>query len=318
MEAQRYPQDFDGIIAGAPANNWTHLFSGHIWNAQAIFKYSPGYMPPEKTALLHEAVMQACDALDGAKDGVLENPSRCNFDPQALDCKGPDGPDCLTSAQVEGARKIYGGVVDPQTNQQIFPGLARGSELEWDTSGPGARDIDFAEGYFQFVVYQNPKWNYRQMDFNKDVAASDHADKGIINAMNPDLQPFFDHGGKLLQYHGWSDAGISPFDSVHYYNSVAEKLGSGRIDNSYRLFLVPGMSHCGNGIQGPNLFNPMSALEHWRESSIAPSQLTSMHVTNGVVDTTHPVCPYPQVAVYNGTGSTNDAANFSCKAQPGF
>jgi feruloyl esterase len=314
VEAQRYPEDFDGIVAGAPANYWTHTVSNLIWYSRTNGKDQPGNIPVDKLVLLHEAVVRACDELDGSKDGLLENPTRCTFDPQILECKSGEGPTCLTRAQVEAAHKMYSGAVNSQTNQQIFPGLALGSELAWDRySAPSSAPIGIQ--HFRFIVFKDGRWDYRELNFDTDVALADSIDKGLLNATDPNLQPFFAHGGKLIQYHGWSDDGISPLSSLNYYNSVLERLGGAiKVDDSYRLFMVPGMLHCGG--ESPTLFNPMSALERWRESNVAPGQMISPHVTSGVVDSVHLVCPYPQEAVYNGTGSVNDAANFSCKVHP--
>ena len=317
-EAQRYPEDFDGIVAGAPANYWTHLMAGIVWGAQAAAKGQPGNMQAEKLSLLHDAVLRACDALDGVKDGVLEDPTRCKFDPKQLECKGADGPACLTGPQVEAARKMYSGASNPRTKQQIYPGMAPGSELGWDPV-TGLQPFGIAESHFRYIVFKDPNWDYRKLDFDSGVALTDKTDDGLgainaINAIDPNLQAFFAHGGKLIQYHGWNDQQISGLNSVNYYKSVQERLGgASRVGDSYRLFMMPGVAHCGGG-QGPNQFNPIGALERWRESNTAPDQITAMHVTNGVVDAIRPLCPYPQVAVYKGSGSTSDAANFSCKA----
>ena len=312
MEAQRYPDDFDGIAAGAPANYWTPLMVGGIWNARAISKGEPGYMTPEQLLLLHKAVIQACDALDGVKDGLLEDPTRCKFDPQILQCKGADSSMCLTPAQVSAVGRMYAGPVNPTSKEQILPGIDPGSELNWSLYD-GPVGINIQQNYFRFLVFQDPSWDYRKLDFNSELARADRQGASVLNATNPNLQPFFDHGGKLLQYHGWSDETIPPLSSVHYYTSVLEELGGPRnVDGSYRLFMVPGMSHCGQS-DGFKLFNPISALERWRESDIPPDEMTSMHVTNGVVDSVHLVCPYPSVATYKGKGSVNDAANFTCK-----
>jgi feruloyl esterase len=208
---------------------------------------------------------------------------------------------------------MYGGAINPRTNQLVYPGMVPGSERGWSPVN-GLQPFAIAESHFRYVVFKDPTWDYRKLDFDRDVALSDKIDDGLINAIDPNLQPFFARGGKLIQYHGWNDQQISPLNSVNYYKSVQARLGGSRkVDDSYRLFMAPGMMHCGGG-DGPNQFNPMGALERWRESSVAPGQITAMHVTNGVVDTVRPLCPYPQVAVYRGSGATNDASNFSCKA----
>jgi feruloyl esterase len=312
VSAQRYPEDFDGIVAGAPANYWTHLMSGIIWAAQAAHKGEPGNMSADKLAALHAAVLQACDALDGVKDGVLQDPTRCKFDPKQIECKGEDGPNCLTGAQVEAARKMYSGAKNTRTQQPIYPGMVLGSELGWDPAN-GLQPLAIAVSHFRYVVFKDPSWDYPKLDFDSGVALADKTDNGLINAISPDLKAFFARGGKLLQYHGWNDQQISPLNTVNYYQSVLEQMGGRQqIHGSYRLFMEPGVMHCGGG-EGPNQMNPMAALERWREQNIAPDKIVAVHVTGGAVDTIRPLCPYPQVAVYKGTGSTNDAENFSCK-----
>jgi len=313
MEAQRHPEDFDGIVAGAPANYWTHLMAGIVWAAQATHIGEPGNMTAEKLLLLHDAALRACDALDGVKDGVLEDPTRCRFDPEVLECKGAGGPSCLTAPQVAAARGMYSGAVNPRTKQPIYPGMVPGSELGWDPVN-GLQPLAIAESHFRYIVFKDRDWDYRKLDFDSGVALSDKTDNGLITAIDPNLKAFFARGGKLIQYHGWNDQQISPLNSVNYYKSVQEKLGgASAVGSSYRLFMAPGVLHCGGG-QGPDQFNPMGALERWREARIAPDEILAAHVTNGVVDRTRPLCPYPQVAVYKGIGSTNDAANFACKA----
>jgi feruloyl esterase len=305
MEAQRYPDDFDGIVAGAPAANWTGRSLASLWVAQAVHKDEASYIPQAKYPLLNRAVLDACDALDGVRDGILADPMRCKFDPEVLRCTGPDSPACLTAAQVEAARKIY-------TVRDFYPGLAPGSELGWATYG-GPRPFAIGNDYGRFVFAGNPNWDYHELDVASAVARAEKADNGITNALNPDLGPFLARGGKLIQYHGWSDPQIPPMHSVNYYRSVLNAAGpANKLRESYRLFMVPGMQHCGGG-PGPNQFNALAALERWREMGVAPDQIVAAHVTNNRVDMTRPLCPYPQVAQYRGTGSTNDAANFVCR-----
>jgi feruloyl esterase len=311
MEAQRFPADFDGLIAGAPANHLTHLLAQSLWIAQAVHKDDASYIPPAKYALIHNAVLDACDALDGVKDGVLEDPTRCKFDPKVLECKGADTPECLTSPQVQAARKIYTTVTNPRTKQQIFPPLEPGSELGWVfKAGPKPNSI--AISYWRYVVFNDPNWDYKSFNFDSDVALGDRIENGNENAINPDLKSFFGHGGKLLQYHGWSDPAISPRNSINYYKSVLDTMGgASKVNESYRLFMAPGMAHCGGG-DGPDQFDPITVLEQWVENGKVPDQIVASRVREGKTERTRPLCPYPKVATYKGTGSTDDAANFSC------
>jgi feruloyl esterase len=311
-EAQRYPQDFDGIIAGAPASSWTGRAAQSLWVAQAVHKDEASYIPPAKFALIHRAVLAACDSLDGVEDGVLEDPRRCSFDPKVLDCKGADGPECLTVPQVEAARKIYSPSINPRTKKVLYPGLERGSELGWATWG-GAQPLSIGIDYFKYVVFENPNWDFRTLDFDADIARAEKFDGARINATDPNLRPFFAHGGKLIQYHGWNDPQISPGNSVDYYNSVLDSLGgAGKVQGAYRLFMVPGMGHCGGG-EGTSTFDMVTALEQWVEEKKPPTRIIASRNRDGKVDRTRPLCPYPQVAVYDGTGNTHDAANFACK-----
>jgi feruloyl esterase len=318
MEAQRFPADYDGIIAGAPANYMTRLSAQYVWVGQALHKEAGSFIAPAKLAALHDAVLQACDAKDGVKDGVIEDPARCHFDPKAVECQGPDGPACLTAAQVEAARKIYGASVNPRTKETLYPGMVPGGEKGWAV-GVGAvtpEPMPLATGIFKFLVFKDPNWDYRTYDFEHDSALADKADGGTTNAIDPNLKTFLGRGGKLLQYHGWADPGISPLNSINYYKSVAGALGGvRRIDNSYRLFMVPGMDHCQGG-EGPDRFDALDAMERWRERQQAPERIVASRTRNGKTDRTRPLCPYPQVAVYNGSGSTDEAANFVCRVQP--
>lgn len=311
-EAQKYPEDFNAIIAGAPANNWTGRAVHALWIAQAVHKDEGSYIPPSKYALVHNAVMEACDARDGVKDGILDDPTRCAFDPKVLECKGADGPACLTAPQVEAARRIYSGVSNSRTKELIFPGLEPGSELGWAVmAGPQAFAI--AQEHFKYVVFKDPSWDYRTLNFDSDVELAQKTDSGIIDAMDPNLRPFFTHGGKLLQYHGWNDWQIAPLNSVNYYKTVSDTLGgTAKVKDSYRLFMVPGMGHC-SGSEGTDHFDMLTAMEQWLENGKAPDQIIAARVKDGAIDRTRPLCPYPQVAVYKGTGSTDEAANFSCK-----
>ena len=311
MEVQRFPSDFDGVIAGAPANNLTHLQVHGVWIAQAVHEDEASYIPSAKYSLIHNAVLEACDALDGVKDGVLEDPTRCKFDPKVLQCKDADGSGCLTAPQVEAVRRIYGPATNPRTKEQIFPGWEPGSELGWAAKA-GPQPSSMQGSYWRYVVFKNPHWDYKTFNFDSDVALGDRIGKDIVNATDPNLKTFFGRGGKLLQYHGWSDQLISPRSSINYYRSVLDAMGgAGKVDESYRLFMVPGMAHCGGG-DGPDQFDAIGALEQWVEQGKAPDQIIASRIKDGKAERTRPLCPYPQVATYKGSGSTDDAANFLC------
>ena len=311
MEAQRFPEDYDGIVAGATTNNWTPMMFGRIWVAQATLSDPASYIPPAKYPVIHKAALAACDAMDGVKDGVLEDPRACKFDPAVLACKAGDAADCLTKAQVTAAKRIYTPATDPRTGEQIFPPMERGSELVWGRLAGGPKPIELADDYFKYVVFEDPKWDFRTLNFDGDLAKALKKDSGVLSAVNPDLRPFFARGGKLIQYHGWTDQQVMPENSINYHESVVKTVGKAKADASYRLFMVPGMGHCGGG-DGPNKFDMLGALELWREGGKAPETVVASHATEGKVDRTRPLCAYPAVAKYKGSGSTDEAGNFAC------
>ncbi len=313
-EAQLFPADYNGIIAGAPGNNWTHMMAQIVWVAQAVHKSDASYIPPAKYPAIHQAALAACDATDGLKDGLIEDPTKCKFDPKTIQCKRKDDADwCLTATQVEAARKIYEPLLNPRTKQQIYPGFEPGSELGWGQFVAGPTPTTFATDLFKYVVFKNPDWDYKTLNFDSDIELADTTDNGVNNATDPNLTDYFGRGGKLLQYHGWADQLIAPLNSPEYYMSVEKAVGdSAKVNASYRLFMVPGMSHCQGG-EGPSNFDMLTALEQWVEQGKAPDRILASHMTSGKVDRTRPLCPYPQVAVYNGKGSIDDAQNFTCK-----
>jgi feruloyl esterase len=313
-EAQAFPGDFDGISAGAPANDMTDLMASSIWIAQASAKTPGNYIPPAKYPVIHQAAIAACDALDGVVDGVLEDPRQCSFDPMTIQCTGDDGPACLTAAQVETARAIYAPATNPRTHAEIFPGLERGSEMGWSGQA-GPAPLSIANDYYRFIIFNNPSWDFRTLDFDRDLSRPEALDPGGMDATNPDLHAFVAHGGRLLLFHGWNDQLIAPRNTVRYYERVAQTMGGAeRIADSIRLFMMPGATHCGGG-DGPSNFDQMDVIDAWVDRHQAPARIVAAHLTGGVVDRTRPLCAYPQVAVYRGTGDTNDAANFSCSAK---
>jgi feruloyl esterase len=311
-EAQRYPDDYDGILAGAPANNFVHLQAGGNWISQALHKDPATFLPANKLPAITAAVMAQCDSADGVKDGVLEDPRTCKFDPAVLACQGEDSPSCLTKPQIDGLRKVYDGAKNPRTGEQVFPGTMRGGEAGWSLwiAGTGVPPQNFQHGImvatFKNLVFDDPHWDWKTFDFDKDVALGDKKLGAIINQINPDLSGFKRHGGKLLQYHGWNDPAISPLNSIDYFESVQKKMGSAA--DFYRLFMVPGMEHCVGG-PGSSQFDHMAAIVDWVEKGKAPDSIIASRPGR-----TRPLCPYPQIAKYKGTGSTDDAQNFVCAA----
>jgi len=312
-EAQKFPADYDGIVAGAPANYWTHLMAGDLWPGVVTHKDPAATLTPANLETLHRAVLNACDVLDGLKDGLIEDPTRCHFDPGTLVCKEGQTEGCLTAPQAEAARKIYAGASNPRTGKPIFPGMTPGSELVWGALA-GSQPFGIPISHFRYVVFKDPAWDYLTVDFDKDVALADKLDNGLLNATDPNLKDFFSRGGKLLMYHGWNDQLISPLNSVNYYQSVVDKMGGvSKVNDSLRLFMAPGMNHCAGG-DGPSSIDVFSTIENWVEQGKAPDQIVASHMSNGRPDRTRPLCPYPQVAKYRGSGSIDEASSFTCAA----
>jgi hypothetical protein len=339
MEAQRFPADYDGIIAGAPANHWTHLLTAALWDVQATMQDPASYIPADKVPAIESATLAACDIQDGVKDGVIDDPSRCGFDPSDLLCKGPDSNTCLTAPQVAALKKIYSG---PQNSKgaQVFPGYSVGGEAGgsgWPAwimgAGPGkALMYAFGTQFFTNMLYNNAAWDWRTFTVDRDMTTADEKLGPVMNAIDPDLKKFKARGGKLILYHGWSDAAIPPVNAIRYYQSVVSKMGAKNAQPFVRLYMVPGMQHCGGG-PGPNSFGqasvPLSdaqhdigaALERWVEQGIAPDTIIATKYKTGTnpasgVARTRPLCAYPEVAHWKGSGSTDDAANFECMKPP--
>ena len=314
-EAQKFPGDYDGIVAGAPANYWTHLVTQSLWVAQATLKDPASSIPREKYALIHDAAIKQCDANDRVNDGVIEDPARCQFDPRALLCQSGDGPSCLTAPQVAAAQRIYAPARNPRTGREIFPGLAIGSEKGWAALAGGPRPLPIADDHYKFVVFKDPTWDFRTLDFDKDLALADRIDREFgLNANDPNLKAFASRGGKIVMYHGWNDQLIAPANSINYLKSVESALGGPtRAAETIRLFMVPGMTHCAGG-DGTASFDMLKALEQWVEERRPPARLIASRLENDKLVRTRPLCPYPQIARYSGSGTTDDAANFACQA----
>jgi hypothetical protein len=337
MEAQRYPADFDGILAGDAANFWTHQMASEVWNG--VVTSSPDTnLSKAKLQLVQDAAIAACDKLDGAADGLVSDPMHCTFDPGVLECKGEsDSADCLTAAQVGAVRKVYSGPVNPRTGQSVYPGLYPGGEMGWasgvvinrgNTSGVSSNT------FWSFAMFDNPDWPFRSFDFDKDLARADAQLAPVTNATDPNLDEFERLGHKMIYYHGAADPLIPAQNGIDYYDSVVKaQNGLQQTQAFYRAFLVPGLYHCSGG-PGPIAFGTsgqppkgqedadhdiLLALQRWVESGTAPNQVIATRYKDGDaskgVEFQRPLCAYPQVAVYKGSGDMNDAANFSCVAK---
>jgi len=310
-EVQKYPADYDGIVVGGHAAHLTRQIFGQLWLWLAAHPDGAAILPPAKLAVVHQAVLDRCDTLDGVKDGLLENPLRCAFDPKAIECQSGDGADCLTAAQVEAVRKIYGGPVNPRTNEKIWSALFRGSELDWSFFTESQSPIGIATSALRTIL-DDPNWDYRSADFDRHVAAADRSDIARVNASNPAISSFVRRGGKLILSGGWNNALVPAGAVLDYYKNVETAIGAEDTQRAIRLYMVPGMIEC-NGGPGTDTFDMLAVMRRWVETGRAPSEVLASRVERGKVVRTRPLCPYPQVATYLGSGSTDDARNFVCK-----
>jgi feruloyl esterase len=320
-EAQRYPEDYDGIIAGAPANNRLRQTFGFLRSWNAMHADGVPIVPVSKLAMITKAATESCDALDGLKDGLIDDPRRCKFDPKVLLCKGADEPGCLTEPQVEAVRKLYDGWKDEKTGKRMFAGYTRGSEdiggQSWATyhiNPPEPPRLSL----FRYFLFHDPNWSPRTLDMDRDLAYAEEK-LGFMDATETKLTAFEKRGGKLILYTGWADSAVAPEDTIAYYEGVTKAMGGPERTGKFaRLFMVPGMGHCLGG-PGPNQFYAMGALEPWVETGQAPEKIVASHsspTNEPGANRTRPLCPYPQVARYKGSGSIDEAQNFVC-ANPG-
>jgi Tannase and feruloyl esterase len=335
MEAQRYPADFDGILAGDAANYWTHQMASEVWNG--VVTSSPETnLPKEKLQLVQDRAIAACDMLDGAADGLVSNPIMCHFDPGTLLCSGADSPNCLTKGQVEAVRSVYSGVKNPLNGKIVYPGMYPGGEMGWasgvvinrtTTSGVSSNT------FWSYALFHNKDWQFRTIDFARDLERADKELAPMMNATDPNLQPFQRLNHKLIYYHGAADPLIPAQNGIDYFETVvANQKSLDKTQGFYRAFLVPGLYHCSGG-PGPIAFGTageppagqgdadhdiFKALERWVESGNAPAKvIATKYVDNDAakgVAFQRPLCPHPQVATYKGSGDLNDASNFSCVA----
>ncbi|MGE5362385.1 MAG: tannase/feruloyl esterase family alpha/beta hydrolase, partial [Bacteroidales bacterium] len=323
---EHYPDDFDGIIAGDPVLDMTGLTIGFNWDMQATLA-NP--IPKEKLSVVYNAVMNACDALDGLEDGLIDDPSACHFDLSTLACaEGQDPTTCLTAGEIGAFEKIYAGPSRSATapedpGEQIYPGFAFGGELPdgkqgWDVyvTAPTPLQLVLQDQYLRYLAFDpdDPNFDWRTFDFDTDPQRMQTMHQ-IIDAVQDDLTAFSDAGGKMIIYQGWGDIAQSPYRTIEYYKGLRRHVGRRPVENFARLFMAPGMYHCGGGV-GPNTFDALTALERWVEQGQAPSFILASHTQAPGVDRTRPLCPFPQRAVYKGSGSIYDAASFTCGGPP--
>ena len=307
MEAQRFPDDYDGIIVGAPVYNMNRLSASNLARQVQIIKDPSHRLSPEKITLVTDAVLNACDAGDGVRDSIVSNPLACSFDPAVLACKSGDAASCLTAKQIETVKQAYS-PVKTKTGEAVYPGSSPG--FEFGLRMPEA-PLELHFSGFRYIGRQNASWDPLTFDLEADLALL-QKNGGSIESTDPNLAAFKARGGKMLFYHGWADPGPAPANTLAYRAAVEQKLG-GSQDDWLRVFLMPGMGHCRGG-RGPDEADFIGALDKWRDGGVAPARIDAAKLTEGRVEMTRPLCPYPQVARYKGTGSTNDAANFSCAA----
>jgi feruloyl esterase len=331
MEAQRYPEDFDGYLIGAPVLKISGETMRGIWNAKAVSTHEgvAGGISYDKLPLLADAVYKKCDGVDGVNDGLIADPRKCRFDPlrDLPRCANDvDGKDCFTTAQSQGLRKVYDGVRNSQ-GKLLYPGQPPGAEIAapgmggqarsgWIGSigGDGGMGLLYGETFMRFLAFEPQRgraWTWRQFDFDKDPPLLAAFAK-VIDATDPDLSKLKQRGGKIIHYHGWADALVNPQPSIDYYEAVRKKLGVKQTNEFYRLYMVPGMFHCRGGV-GCDDVDWFTPLVDWVEKGVAPGAIEGRRRVNNATVMTRPHCPYPLVAKYKGVGDTNKAENFSCQ-----
>ena len=342
MEAQRFPADFDGIVAGSPANFWTHLMSGFVWNGLALAATASGDLAQADLDAVSNAALAQCAGHDGglSTDKFLNNPPACRFKPRQLLCTAHSVGSCLTQDKVEAVEQIFSGP------PHIFPGYVGGEGeanvfADWplwitDTGNPAVSLQGlFASNFFQFMVFPGIGWTPNTFSVAENAKAADARVGGILNSIDPDLGPFKSRGGKLIQYVGWSDSAISPQSDIDYYKAVTQAMqGPKHTAEFYRLFMVPGMSHCAGGpganafgqaVNGPNPSDPagdvLSALDHWVEFGAAPEKIIATKYVNDNpslgIAFQRPLCVYPAAAKFNGSGNPTAASSFECVKNEG-
>ena len=314
MAASRYPDDYDAISAMAPANPMTDLMTQSMWASWVNKRNAGAQLDPPHLALVHQAVLQQCDALDGLEDGVIGRPDACTFEPSTLVCAAGSAENCLTEAQAGAMQAIYDGVRDSD-GTLLLPGWPRGAEMQLAALVMGPQPFPVAMSWFQLLVHgDDPAWNWLAMDYGAEMQASRDYGADILNVSAESLAPFFARGGKLLLSHGWNDGLIPANNTVQFYGDL---LDADAPRDQLRLFMAPGMEHCAGG-EGPNTFDTLATLATWIDTGEPPDRIIATRAPSPIPNAprlppmSRPLCPYPQVARYEGTGDSADAANFQC------
>lgn len=333
MEAQRFPEDYDGILAGAPANAWSTMVASGIKGLQVRQLDPHAYFSDFKLPAVQKAALDACDGLDGVKDGIINDPSKCHFDPQVLLCNSSDELNCLTQPQIESLKSIYSGSNDAQ-GKTVFPGFTPGDETGWaewviGQDPTGASAFRYVENYFRYMITGDLKWSAATADPETSLRQSREKGAPDLDATSADLGKFAAHGGKLILYHGWNDQAISPWNTIDYFKSVEQKMGADKADSFVRLYMAPGVEHCAGG-PGPSSFGQFGletakglkyglfdSLIDWVEKGTPDEEIVATRYGadekgGSKVLMTRPLCAYPRVAQYSGTGDSNDASSFRC------
>jgi len=312
-EVQRYPGDYDGVIAGAPV--YTPLvYSNAMLRVQAFHARPESNLLPAHVPLIQKAVLAACDMKDGVADGILTDPRSCTWDPGVLACKGAASADCLTPAQVDTVRRVYSGVKTRNGKYAAMP-LMRGGESDWVTRMIGTpqapRGVNAVLGapFLSYLVKGDPSYDFMTFDPERDMATLESGLAAHVHQQNPNIAAFVGGGGKLLLWHGFNDPGPSPLSTIEYFEAVRAKVPASK--DAVRLFLAPGVLHCGGGA-GPDRFDALTAMENWVEKGTAPAAMLATKANSPI---SRPLCPYPQLPKYKRAGDTNDAANFACSAR---
>ncbi|MGH8780461.1 tannase/feruloyl esterase family alpha/beta hydrolase [Paraburkholderia sp.] len=322
MEAQRYPTDYDGIVSGSHGGDWLGMMSSEAWAGVSVLKNNrAGGMTTAQLTALNAAVVHSCDAKDGIVDGQIDDPRKCSFDPATLQCgaTGADPATCLSAAQVQSAKDIYAGPKRTDTGASVSPGYALGSEGNWSTTWNATTQLQSGSYYdfFRLILKNDPNFDILTLDWNTDIDSGRANYGDIYDAVDPDLSQFKANNGKLIMYHGWADPLISPYLSVAAWGRMQDEMGQSQVAQFARLFMVPDMAHCGGGPIGTADW--LTAIDNWAGKGIAPdatgsaSTIVGTGTLNGV-PRSRPLCPYPMVEKYKGSGDINQAANFTCGA----